>query len=441
MSHLRAVALLASAAILSLLVEPAISAVFAEQAEQRPAQRLQGQDVQRRQPEIVTAADKGATPAIPTASTPPPKALVSGVPFISWNDAARLKYGEKEIVNPSVAATFGMVWEYWGKDRRILESQDQEVFAGFQIVSSRGSGKAWGVDDLKTSVARGIPVIVSLPLTPDAHPLYMTFEMGIVLGQVKNVELKDQGRPRSNALGRMVSLDDLQKIKDQMKTNPVLESTITAGRLVIGYDDGKKVFIVHDPSFGPAFEIRYEDFDRMWAATDGSYVVVSPDGFPERTPARPAGSAYRPRTPDEQAAMHFVYGYALDCIGRLAEGARHFEQGLAIPGVGKGYQFLLQFELALNRGEQSDFAGAVKAAEKATEILPEHPAVWGFLSMGYLLLPEGGDRGKARKAEERAKALSNDKRAHQVVATTVPADFFVQYLAPIRGWGGEAMGN
>ncbi len=30
---------------------------------------------------------------------------------------------------------------------------------------------------------------------------------------------------------------------------------------------------------------------------------------------------------DEQAAMHFVYGYALDCIGRLAEGGQEPPDG------------------------------------------------------------------------------------------------------------------
>ncbi|MGE5189981.1 MAG: hypothetical protein ACM3NF_08000 [Gemmatimonadota bacterium] len=441
MSHFRAAVSLALVATISLLSESAISGAFAEQAEQEPAQRLQAQEVQRRQTGIASAMDNGAAPAAQKTSTLPAKALISGVPFISWKDAAKLKYGEKEILNPSWAASYGMVLEYWGGSRTMLESSEQIAMSGFEIVSSRESGKAWGVDDLKGSVARGIPVMVTLPVTPDAHPLYLTFEMMIVFGQVKNVDLKDQGRPRSNALGRMVSLEDLTNIKEQAKMNPALESTIMAGRLVIGYDDSRKSFIVHDPSFGPAFEIRYEDFEKMWALTDGSYLVVSPKDFPERTPATLAGTAYRPRASDEQAAMHFVYGYALDCIGRLAASAKHFEQGLAIPGVSKGYQFLFQFEMALNRAEQGDFAGAVAAAEKATEVLPEHPAAWAFLSQAYMVYPEGGDRERARKAEKNAKAMGEDKRARKVVATTIPADFFVTYLGPIRGWGGEAITN
>ena len=440
MSLFRAAVLLVLVATISLLSEAAISGALAEQAEKEPAQQLQAQEVQSQQTGIVSATDNGAAPAAQKTSTLPANALISEVPFISWRGAAKLKYKEKEILNPSSAATFGMVLEYWGKSRKMLESSEDAI-SGFQIVSSRKSGKAWSVHDLKASVAQGIPVIVPLPMTPEAHPLYMVFEMMIVFGQVKNVDLKDQGRPRSNALGRMVSLEDLRKIQEQAEMNPALESTIMASRLVIGYDDSRKTFIVHDPSFGPAFELPYEDFEKMWAVTDGSYVVVSPKDLSERTPARHAGTAYRPRTSDEQAAMHFVYGYALDCIGRLAEGAKHFEQGLELPGVSKGYQFLFHFELALNRGEQGDFAGAVAAAEKATEVLPEHATAWAFLSKAYMVYPEGGDRGKARNAEKKARAMGEDKRAQNVVAATIPADFFVPYLGSIRGWGGEAVTN
>lgn len=429
------------AAMSSLIVVFSSSIVFADQAVQQTEQPAQARDMQEQQADIAGTMDNDALPATRESETLPDKVLVRGVPFISWREAAQIKYVEKDILNPSWAASSGMIWEYWGKGREILEGTGQEATSGFQVISGRESGQAWDIRDLKTSLARGIPVDVSLPLTPEAHPLYMTFEIMITFGQVTGVELKDQGRPRSNALGRMVSLEDLQKVKEQMKTNPIMESVVLASRLVIGYDDERKVFIVHDPSFGPAFEIRFDDFERMWAAADRNYFLVIPDGYPKGMPERPSIPDYRPRTSDEKAATHFAYGYALDCIGRLEEGAKHFETGLEIPEIAKGYQFLLYFELALNRGERSDFAGAVEAAEKATAILPEHPGAWDFLSKAYRIHPEGGDRRKARKAEKKAKALQGDQQAQKIVAATIPANFFIQYLGSIRGWGGEGLKN
>ncbi|MDH4231815.1 MAG: hypothetical protein OEW04_07265, partial [Nitrospirota bacterium] len=198
----------------------------------------------------------------------PAQVLIPGVPFISWQEAARIKYPDKNIVNPSIVASFGMVFKFLGKDEKLIESRDFAKSSGLQVVSDKSSGKSWTIRDLKASLAQRHPVVVALPLTPMAHPLYFTFELFIKLGQIKGVALNDKGRPRSNALGRMMSLEDLKKIADQIEMNPIRESVLIAGRVVIGYNDDKKVFIVHDPTFGPAFEFSYDDFDKMWEAAD-----------------------------------------------------------------------------------------------------------------------------------------------------------------------------
>jgi tetratricopeptide (TPR) repeat protein len=335
------------------------------------------------------------------ADTIPPRILIPGVPFTSWQEASRLEYSDKGVINPSIIASYGMVFEFWGKNRKLLEKADSFELSGLQRSSDRQSGKAWTVVDLKASLAKGIPVVISLPLTPYAHPLYMTFEMGIALGQIKGVELKDQGRPRSNALGRMVSLEDLEKIKGQMDNlNPVRESVIAALRLFIGYDDDRKVFIVHDPSFGPAFEIGYDDFDKMWSLADNNYSIMFPADLPQEIPEELPAAHYRNRTPDERAAMHFVYGYALDCVCRLADGKAYFEKGLSTAGISKGYEFLLRFELALNLAEQGDIVRAIEEAEKATSLLPEHPAPGTFYRKRTGLTPKEAiekRQGKLRK--------------------------------------------
>lgn len=372
----------------------------------------------------------------------PAQVLIPGVPFIGWREAARLKPEDSDITNPSISATLGMLLEYWGKDRRLLERADHDLeSSGLKVTSGNRDNKPWTIIDLKISIARGVPVLVSLPLTPAAHPLHSTFEILVKLNQTIGVELNDEGRPRSNALGRMVSLEDMQKIKEQLKTNPLRESVWMASRLVIGYDDERKNFVVHDPSFGPAFELGYADFDRMWAAVDRGYAVFAPVDLPQGKTAGPSVSAYRPRTPDEEAAMHFVYGYALDCVGRLDEGKEHFEKGLSVAGIGKGYRFLLLFELALNLGERNDIPGAIETAEKAKALLPEHPFPWGFLSQLYTISPDKGNRTKAKEAGKKAKTLETDEKALKIVADTLPADFFIQYLAEFRGWGGGDPGH
>lgn len=369
----------------------------------------------------------------------PPKALAPGVPFISWREAAQLKYEDSEITNPSVAATIGMALEYWGEDRKMFEQADYDLEAhGFKILGGNQDNQAWTVADIKRSLVRGVPVIVSLPLTPFGHPLYYTFEMFVVLGQVKDVELKDKGQPRSNALGRIVSLEDLRKIEEQIKTNPLRESVHMASRLVIGFDDDRKVFLVHEPSFGPVFEISYDDFDGMWAAVHRAYSTIVPADPSRMTRTDRSAANYRPRTPQEQAAMHFVYGYALDGVGRLDEARGHFEKGLSIQRIGKGYEFLLLFELALNRGERNDIAGAIEAAEKATTLLPEHPFPWDFLSKLYTIRTDKGSRMKAQEARKKAEALKGDQEAQKIVAAALPADFLILYLSGVRGWGGDA---
>lgn len=381
--------------------------------------------------------EKDASPSTQNTDTLPARVLIPGVPFISWRESAQYKGEDSEIANPSLPAAFSMLLEYWGKDRKLLDRADFDPeSSGFKVIAGNKDNKTWTTTDVKSSLARGIPVLVSLPLTPMAHPLFSTFEIMVNLTQEIGVELNDEGRPRSNALGRMLSLEEMQKIKEHLNMSPIQESVVIASRLVIGYDDDKKTFMVHDPSFGPVFELRYTDFDRMWAAVDRSYVTFFPDDLSQGKTYGRSVTAYPARTPDEKAATHFVYGYALDCLGRLDEGKEHFEKGLSIPMISKGYRFLLLFELALNLGERNDIPGAIEAAEKAKAILPEHPLPWGFLSQLYTISPDKGNRKKAKEAGEKAKTLEADEEGVKIVADTLPSDFFIEYLAGVRGWGG-----
>src|SRR6185436_12108101 len=107
------------------------------------------------------------------------------------------------------------------------------------------------------------------------------------------------------------------------------------------YDDERKVMILHDPSFGPAGEMSYGDFESNWRLNDSTFIAKPPQGYAEFVAKRRAAEPYPPRTADMQAAVHFVFGYGFSEIGRPAEAEREFEKGLAIPGIGKGYRHML----------------------------------------------------------------------------------------------------
>jgi len=49
------------------------------------------------------------------------RVVIPGVPFISWEEAARLDYHDKSITNPSFPAALGMILRYWGQDVSFLK--------------------------------------------------------------------------------------------------------------------------------------------------------------------------------------------------------------------------------------------------------------------------------------------------------------------------------
>src|SRR5437773_10911618 len=98
----------------------------------------------------------------PTSPTPalPPRALISGVPFIVWGDAARLDYHDKNILNPSVPASHGMILEYRGLDRHLVE-HSLDAPQGWPTASSEGGT----LDSVRSYVARGMRIMVMQAMT------------------------------------------------------------------------------------------------------------------------------------------------------------------------------------------------------------------------------------------------------------------------------------
>lgn len=384
------------------------------------------------------AEDPGVAEGDVAPQTARPQAhLILGVPFVAWGEAAAWNYRSKDVLNPSWPAAEGMVLGYWGQDpRRVaalaLESQTNilEFRKGWVVEDAKGPGS---LEKLKTFLARGIPVIVIPALTPLGHPLSVTAEVDLATGRIKAPGVEPTG-PYSSALGKFATLEGHRVVRDSMNYNPIREAVNLAAQVAVGYDDQRRVVMLHNPTFGPAWEISYEDLERAWAANDYAWSVSYPKSFSGKASARADRPPYRPRTPDELAVEHFIYGYALSSSGNLVGGEKRFRQGLATSGISQGHRFLLLFELALTLGEEKRFDEAVAAAEEATRVLSDHAAPWAFLAQAYLISTIPDAEKKAKEAREKAEKLKRDHRAHQVVVAAVPCNFWVENLARIRGW-------
>ena len=271
----------------------------------------------------------------------PSHALIAGVPFISWGEAAKLDYHDKQILNPSVAASQGMVLEYWGQDRRRL-AKTSDTLQGWTSAGGEG-GK---LDSIRSYVARGIPIVVNLAMTPAAHPaepnaaalatLIGSGELragsNLTQQQWEHAQqlLTQYAGISSGVLGKMADLDTLRRWGDLLGQKIWQESVLLTSRVVVGYDDERKVVVLHDPSFGPAWEVSYGDFERMWGLFDHASMLMYPPDYAKVLASRSAVPSYAQRTAAQRAAESFVFGYALASTGRLAEANVRLNAGLAV---------------------------------------------------------------------------------------------------------------
>ena len=143
----------------------------------------------------IAIAQEARTP--PSGS--PSKALILGVPYMSWNEAAQPRYEHKRILNPSYVATMKMIRKYWGQDGfRLFQFGDEDYHPeGWKDAKAPESGKS--LDDLKIWIARGVPVAAALPITPHAHPIPFPALLSV---NFKGVKLPDRG-PSSQGPGTM----------------------------------------------------------------------------------------------------------------------------------------------------------------------------------------------------------------------------------------------
>jgi tetratricopeptide (TPR) repeat protein len=232
---------------------------------------------------------------------------------------------------------------------------------------------------------------------------------------------------RSGVLGTMDGLDYFRQLEEATGMSP-WEASRGSGRLVIGYDDARRVMIMHDPSFGPAWEVGYDDFDKMWAAIKREYLLAYPHDYANFVVKHASASPYPAPTSDQQAAFLYVQGYALASVGRLAEAEQQFHDGLAVRGIGIGYQHLFLFELAQIYRTQGKTEIAIATAEKAAALLPEHHRPWELLAELYGTIT--GRQQKADDARRKAEAACSNPQAARAVARALARDFNVFACEP-----------
>jgi tetratricopeptide (TPR) repeat protein len=372
----------------------------------------------------------------------PAQAQIQGVPFLSFAEASRLKYPEKEIVNPALPATSGMILQYWGQKLSLVSRKD-----GVESLEKKGwisqSKEAQSLDELKAFIARGIPVTVSAAVTPYGHylnPAWVAFLAAMSSDKTSEdynfLEKLDKEDSSTGILGRMISLGTFPKVKTLLKVefNPIRESALDTPCILIGYDDARNVVTLHSPSFGPAWEISYDDFKKMWEAYDRRYYVLYPPDNADFLAKLPKPAPYRERTPGEKAAVYFLNGYALSSLGQVAEAEATFQKGMTLPDIGPGYQQLFLMEIASIYHTQKRFTEAIETLQKAISFLPENGVAWVLLSHMYQEpgIPDGATKG--RETEAKVEKLRRDRKAAETTAKILPRDFHIPFLGPIRGW-------
>jgi Flp pilus assembly protein TadD len=86
------------------------------------------------------------------------------------------------------------------------------------------------------------------------------------------------------------------------------------------------------------------------------------------------------RTPDHDATVRYVFGYALSSIGRNRNAEMQLRQGLDLEGVAKGYRYLLLLELGVVRVKQYDLAEAMRLTKEAMRLVSHHSCAWYLLA-------------------------------------------------------------
>lgn len=350
----------------------------------------------------------------------PTSAYIVGVKFISWAKPGATNYPNKNILNPSWMAAYSMLLDYWGIPYEL--NGDFSVDESAQERLDGDSKELATLDDIKDDIASGIPVWISPAITPYAHYLYITVKMH---GYVTNNPIEQKG-PTSGLLGEMVSIDDLMSaVEKGCDAGMINDSVFVASRIVIGYDDSRQVLIMHDPIFGPDWEISYSDFQSMWRLSNNSYTVFFVRNAAGELVPDPDKDARQPRTPDHEAAIALFNGYSLAATNQLNKAESELRRGLEMTGISPRYRHLLNLELGSLLRETDRPEEAVQVLLESTKIYSKHFRAWGELGLTFNCCIKGREAKKnASTALKNANRLCSDKH-QQNVARDLGRDFYV----------------
>ena len=361
-----------------------------------------------------------ASPAAEDAVPLPPRHLIPGVPYVNFEAVRKVRFdpSPKAFANPSAAAAVGMVLGYYGEELKRLERGSDAM--------PRVDG-AWGraefhhggtFEDLQKWIARDAPVVVSMSLVPNGHPLAYT---GQFLVHFTGLE-----RPRairtSGTLGDMLAPDAYKYVAKNYAVPLDLEDgRFFWGRVVVGYDTTRNTVLLHDPAFGPAWEVSREDFETMWSLSDNSWILLRPvkDPPPRTEPAAP----YPERTVDQRAAEIYTRAYAASSQGQDDPTLKLCNEGLALPGLPAPWRHLFLLERGCRLALVGRPDDAVDDLERSRDIMPEHFRAWMYLSESLRFLP---DAPTAERSEEialskaRANAICRDTKSDKGLALALP---------------------
>lgn len=330
--------------------------------------------------------------------------IITGVPFVGWTEARGWKYPDREVLNPSFPAAYAMVLRYWGTDPAILERDDwgkQLQEQGWHFEEKQASS----LTELRDLIDRNLPVLVLPAMTPFAHriqPMNAIFWNGKVRlkdGQSVTLKLKSS---RCGMLGFVAALDSLEDT--ERKIGLQQESLYVTARVIIGYDKERKTVLMHDPSLGPAWEVPEQDFEKMWQYSKREYDVLYPPNYFDLLGAKTSALPYA-RTPDNDAAVHYWYGCALESVDLLERAEEELRSGLQLPYISKGAEHLLRFELAQVLNLRGSHEEAIAEARKAVALIPDNPEPWRLIESVARCC--GGKSGKkdAAEAADRVRSL------------------------------------
>lgn len=349
----------------------------------------------------------------------PDKHYIEGVPFVSWDEAAGYDYPNRDILNPSCTAAIQMMWRYWGVpiDPSTGWPSQEVPVAAYETIENAT------LDDIKRYIARDVPAQVFPALTAYAHYVHHT-----VAGVTKFSEEFDaveQTGPTSGMLYAMASIDAFMNAVSQgYPLDAINDSILLSSRLIVGYNDKREMMIIHDPTFGPDWEISYDDFRQMWKFDGNDFMVMQIEDADGKLSRQPAEIAHPPRTADHDAAFALFNGYSLAAINRLDEAEAELRRALDLDGISERYAHMVRLELGSLLGKTGRPDEAIRLLRESIEIFPDHWRAWGELGNVYR---DNGDKQsirKAKKAYDEMNMLCTEE-SERKVASELGQNFFV----------------